>query len=129
MEYSPLNRCKAKDTKTMGTNQNMFRQGDILITRVTDPNSVSLDGAKTVDRDNGRVVLAYGEVTGHAHALHDDNATLVEVANGDRYLRIVGDSEVELRHEEHSKISLTPGLYKVTRQREYSPEEIRTVAD
>ncbi len=32
-------------------------------------------------------------------------------------------------HEEHGPVTLPPGDYEVTIQREYSPEEIRNVAD
>jgi hypothetical protein len=45
----------------------LYRQGDVLIREVTEiPNNLN-----TVPRDAGRVVLAYGEVTGHAHAITD----------------------------------------------------------
>ena len=35
----------------------------------------------------------------------------------------------QLRHEEHAEITLPAGIYKITRQREYSPEAIRSVCD
>jgi len=85
------------------------------------------DGGKKVARDNGRVVLAYGEVTGHAHAIAEEEVTMLEVDNGIRYLDV--EIEAFLRHEEHATIALAPGKYRVTRQREYSPEAIRNVAD
>jgi hypothetical protein len=44
-----------------------------------------------------------------------------------RFLRIVSTSL--LTHEEHRAIPLPPGLYRVARQREYSPDVIRHVAD
>ena len=48
-----------------------FRQGDVgLIPVASLP-----DGAKKVPRDKGRIVLAYGEVTGHAHAIYDGRNT------------------------------------------------------
>jgi hypothetical protein len=34
-----------------------------------------------------------------------------------------------LTHEEHAPVTLTTGYYRVWRQREYSPEEIRVVRD
>jgi hypothetical protein len=100
-----------------------FRQGDVMLTRV---NSIP-KGGKRVARDNGRIVLAYGEVTGHAHAIADEEVTLLEVDGGIRYLDV--QMEAFLRHEEHGAIALAPGKYKVTRQREYTPEAIRNVAD
>jgi hypothetical protein len=53
-----------------------FRQGDVLVQRVT---SIP-EGDTAVARDNGRVVLAYGEVTGHAHAIAE-----AEVTNAGRF--------------------------------------------
>jgi hypothetical protein len=41
------------------------RQGDVLLVRV----DVSVAGTRHVPRDGDRLVLAYGEVTGHAHAV------------------------------------------------------------
>lgn len=113
------------------------RQGDVLIVRVDgDPAT-----GKPVPRDGGRVVLAYGEATGHAHAILDRGATLHELpedkgqagndawARAARILRVTGKAGVELRHEEHATVHLPPGNYRVTRQREYSPGELRLVAD
>lgn len=109
-----------------------YRQGDVLIERVE-----SLPSNLTpVSRENGRVVLAHGEVTGHAHAIVDKHvwqfASPSENAEpglaGVRYLE-VRDAVAALKHEEHSTIDLTPGKYRVTRQREYSPEALRNVAD
>ena len=102
--------------------QQQFRQGDVLITRVR----AIPARAKQVARDKGRVVLAYGEVTGHAHAIVEPEALLFDDA-GEFYLR--ADGAVVLRHEEHAPINLDKGVYKVTRQREYTPEAIRNVAD
>ena len=90
------------------------------------------------EREGGAHVLAHGEATGHRHAIYDDGAELLEpkpaapdaVERRDGnvlYLRVT--QPVALRHEEHAAIGLAPGNYRVTRQREYSPEEIRTVAD
>lgn len=104
----------------------MFRQGDVLIVPV---DSIP-ESAKPVKRDNGRVVLAYGEVTGHAHALRERRVQLLS-ENGSRdicYLR-VSCPEAFLRHEEHREIRLPAGNYKIVRQREYTPEAIRNVAD
>lgn len=101
----------------------LFRQGDVLLMRVADR---SVDGLAPKPRDGGRVVLAYGEVTGHAHAI--DDAELFEEKDGVLYLRI-GASGAALRHEEHGAIALEPGTYRVVRQREYHPDSIRPVAD
>jgi hypothetical protein len=101
-----------------------LRQGDVLIT----PVAAIPDGALPVERDAGRVILAYGEVTGHAHAIADGDALLVRTADDRRFLRIVG-SGVAVSHEEHGAIALMPGTYEVTIQQEYEPAGARNVAD
>lgn len=104
----------------------MYRQGDILIIPVASlPKQL-----KSVPREAGRIVLAHGEVTGHAHAIADKRASLFadpELAK--IFLQVSGDAPVALDHDEHDTIELPPGNYRVIRQREYSPEAIRNVAD
>jgi len=103
----------------------LFRQGDVLLQRV---GKGTIKGkSKKIPRDRGRIILAYGEVTGHAHAVVDASAELIELENGDRFL--CSDAGIRIVHEEHSTVTLPAGTYQVTRQREYSPEEIRNVAD
>ena len=100
-----------------------FRQGDVLLTRIEE----LPDGLHPAARAAGRIVLAEGEATGHAHAVSDAGAELLE-GWGTRVLRVVGEPAT-LLHEEHNAIVLRPGLYLVTRQREYDPDASRTVAD
>lgn len=98
------------------------RQGDVYVERVA-----SLPkGAKPKARDNGRVVLAYGEVTGHAHAIADPAALLYDAGEE---LFLQADGTVTLRHEEHAPIAIPGGVFRVTRQREYAPEATRNVTD
>ena len=104
-----------------------YRQGDVLIVTV---GSIP-QGTQPVARDRGRIVLAYGEATGHAHAIHDRNATLSTITGDevdDRFLEITG-AAASLVHEEHDTITLPPGAYRVRRQREYTPEAPVMVAD
>lgn len=103
----------------------MYRQGDVLII----PISEIEEDIQEIKRDKDRVVLAYGEATGHAHVIKHKHATLYKaLANDNRYLRVL-ENEVVLSHEEHTPIPLPLGNYKVVIQREYTPEEIRNVAD
>lgn len=109
-----------------GNTMKTYRQGDVLITEVKRVPA----NLKPVPRENGRIVLAHGEVTGHCHAIDSDHALflgadLEEMA--DRFLRV--ERECEVVHQEHDTILLPPGDYAVRRQREYAPEEIRRVAD
>lgn len=103
----------------------MFRHGDILIVPSTVP-----DVTKTVRRRNGRLVLAEGEATGHAHTITSKHAKLVTAEQADELrMWLLVTAPVELEHQEHATLTIPPGEYEVRRQREYSPEEIRTVAD
>ena len=104
----------------------MFRQGDVLIVPVA-----KIPGdLQPVNREKGRVILAHGEVTGHAHAIKDKRAALFRDPKlAAIFMHVSGDSPVALEHDEHDTIQVPPGDYRVIRQREYHPEEIRNVAD
>jgi hypothetical protein len=54
------------------TPDTQYRQGDVYI----DATQHRPAAARPIPRDNGRIVLAYGEVTGHSHAIAESNATL-----------------------------------------------------
>jgi hypothetical protein len=99
----------------------MFRQGDVLVLRVKG-DADELGERVAEPRDDGRVVLAYGEVTGHAHAIVDEAATLWRLSGDDRLLLVAGDAPVALQHEEHATILIPPGAYVVRRQREFAPD-------
>ncbi len=82
-----------------------------------------------VRRDRrGRLVLASGEASGHAHVIDNPDAELFDdPLTGRRFLRLVAESK--LTHEEHSPIALPPGLYEVRRQRSYHPAATRFLED
>lgn len=102
----------------------MIRQGDVLVVPTT---TIPAD-ATPVARDQGRVILAYGEVTGHAHALTEPDAQLWETPDGRRYLKV--EAEAKLHHEEHSTLPIAPGVHEVIIQREYDDaNEWRRVVD
>ncbi|GAB2845329.1 hypothetical protein GCM10022221_50820 [Actinocorallia aurea] len=110
----------------------MYRQGDILI-RPIDAAAVppAVLALPPVARDaRGRIVLALGEATGHAHAItgqgalhrtpHPMESDYLHLPEGGR-----------LVHEEHGPITLPAGWFQVTRQREYVAADFdaRAVAD
>lgn len=104
------------------------RQGDVLIRQV----NALPSRAKEVDNTKlGRIVLAHGEVTGHAHAIALNEAVEYNMADAGgavrRFLNVVSSATV--KHEEHAAIALPPGIYEIIAQREYHPEAIRNVAD
>lgn len=95
----------------------MARQGDVLFTKVEE-----LPEGLAQKKNN---IIVEGEVTGHAHRLVDGRVLVGTM--GAMYLEVVRATRVV--HEEHNPITLTPGYYRITRQREYSPEAIRLVID
>lgn len=101
----------------------MFRQGDVLLIPIRRAPKQRTPVAPV----RGRLILARGEVTGHHHSVDAKAATLSLDEGGVMYLEI--EQLTEVRHQEHAPIALEPGKYKVIRQREYSPAEIRSVAD
>lgn len=114
-----------------------YRQGDVMLIKVSGVFSKGIPtGAKDVTPKD-RIVLAYGEVTGHAHAVYPEKVEGKEVmkaklwdAGAERFLQVL--EKTALKHEEHTQVDLEPGVYKVVRQREYNPEEAarqRMVAD
>jgi len=109
-------------------NAMIVRQGDVLLRRVGSIPKTAKAAEKKDQAGNSRIVLAYGEVTGHAHAIHDlEDVDVFVTGTGTMYLKV--KNEASLHHEEHGAIALPPGNYERTIQREYSPEEIRNVAD
>lgn len=100
------------------------RQGDIYLK----PIDKLPEGAVRQPRQGGRIVLAEGEATGHAHAIRARYATAYAIG-ALLYLRVT--RPVALLYEEHEHPDLIdPGIYVVKRQREYSPGELpRQVVD
>ena len=105
-------------------NKAQTRQGDVWIESTTDPIPA---GVKPVKRDNGRLILAYGEVTGHAHAICAPDVDMWEDEAGTLWLKVPESATVV--HEEHSAHTLKPGTYRSYIQSEYRPEAIRNVLD
>lgn len=99
--------------------QTQYRQGDLLFILQEGRPDTPL-----VERP-GSVIVA-GEATGHAHRLVG-GVILEDERNGDLYLELQGAGRVV--HEEHDALTLEPGVWLVVRQREYTPQAIRTVRD
>ena len=99
----------------------LIRQGDVLIV----PTNTVPAKTNRVERENGRLILAHGEATGHAHAIIEEAAQLVtsEQAN-ELYLLVHGTEPVSLVHDEHDTLTVAPGTYRVVRQREYTSADM-----
>lgn len=103
--------------------KNQARQGDVLIMRTE---KTVDDSAKKEPRENGQVVLAHGENTGHMHGILHPSVHLFRMEE-DRLL-VVGAPAL-LRHDEHAPIKISKGTFEVIRQREYLEGQIQNVAD
>lgn len=101
----------------------LIRQGDVLLI----PVATIPDGCKTVPLDAGRVILAYGEATGHAHAIvHPDVQLVTDGQAGElrMWMQVTAPVPVELQHDEHDTLMVPPGAYRVVRQREYTSADM-----
>lgn len=98
----------------------MWRHGDVLI--------ATADSLPSGARKRPNLTLAHGEVTGHSHRVKEHGAAELWESGGELFLKVV-DENATLIHEEHHPITLPRGLYRVWRQREYTPQQIRQIMD
>jgi len=102
-------------------------QGDILIERVED---APVSGRVLEPLNDGSVVVAAGEATGHRHrlfgsvTLYRDDALAREIPAGlyVAHVQVKGPS-ARLEHEEHAPIALQQGTYRIRRQRQLEPTD------
>jgi hypothetical protein len=105
-------------------------------------------------RESGRIILAHGEVTGHAHEVRTAGDLAIPTLAQAQFFEVDGVRELiviepcVLVHEEHGRIALDPqtpvqvrqgdvllhptgpGTWRVLRQQEWAgPEAWRQVAD
>ena len=98
----------------------LIRQGDVMIQSVA---TVPASGTELK-----HATLAEGEVTGHCHRIENPSDVKLFDVGGTLYLRVYS-ATAALVHQEHGTLQIPLGDYKVWRQREYTPAEIRTVRD
>lgn len=85
----------------------MVRQGDVLLV----PVRKLPPGLTRAPETTGKVVLAYGEVTGHHHRIETPEKAVLWDAGAERYLHVL--ERCDLLHEEHNTITLSPGVYLI----------------
>lgn len=110
----------------------MAAQGDFIIMRIDD---IPLE-VEPVQPENGVYVVAHSE-TGHNHVMVADRVTAYQpkgVKAQDLYeLFFSVKSETKIEHlrsfDTHEALNVTPGNYKVVRQREYVAEGFRRAQD
>ena len=104
-------------------------QGDVCFTRI-DSLPDNLVPSKS---ENGHLVVAHSE-TGHHHAFADDDGVAVLEDPNDSLVAYIQVKEPSnLKHhrsyDTHETVKFTPGIYRVNRQREHTPDGWRRVAD
>lgn len=109
--------------------QKPLRQGDVGIVPASHPDFVAPTGKLTPipSKVVGRVVLAYGEVTGHHHSFPAGGATFCMDEGGLAFLTV--EELIEVTHQEHGPVPVFPGLYQVVIGEEYdevSEEMVQT---
>lgn len=104
-------------------------QGDIFITKI---DSLPKD-LREMKHDDNQYIVAHSE-TGHHHTLPTKGVKVYEASNDPFVLYVAIDNEyADLTHnrsfDTHAPIRLKNGVYRINRQREYTPEGWRRVAD
>lgn len=100
----------------------IHHHGDVVFIPV---DTIPKNAQETERDERGRIVVAEGEVTGHAHAITAPTTDvslyeLIDVQDmPQRFLKV--EKEVELEHEEHGRMKLPPGTYEARIAREWDP--------
>jgi len=106
----------------------VYRQGDVLLVPIAAAEVPATAVPAPRDR-TGRMILARGEATGHAHVIVGPDVILLADRDDIDQLFIKIISRARVVHEEHGTIAVPAGSYRVVRQREYVPGSYRPVAD
>jgi hypothetical protein len=105
----------------------IIRQGDVALVRVR---AIPKDAIEQPQK-GAKLILALGEATGHHHRFeflaNDYNVKLYVAAGGARYLDV--SAPADLKHEEHATARVPAGKWLLPQQVEYTPAELRRVAD
>jgi len=98
----------------------MYRHGDVLLIRRPD------ESPEQTASEANEIVVAEGEVTGHAHRVRGIGARLRRLEHAERegVIRLDVPAGGVIRHEEHATITLPPGVYEVRHQRTMTQQGI-----
>ena len=103
-------------------------QGDVYFIRTTK----MPEGYVEVLPENGELIVTHSE-TGHHHVMNPANARMYRNPSNEYDAVLVLERPTSLDHKRsfdtHESIMFDAGIYKVRRQREYTPEGYRRVAD
>ena len=125
----------------MKLNPDIVRQGDVTLVRINDDGTPP-SWAKRAERNDGKVVVEFGESSGHGHRIAEKHVTGFRAETAEMALMagldavLVSGGAAIMRHEyadgrhaEHEPITLREGVWERAVQVEYDPEEERRVAD
>ncbi len=109
--------------------KNCAAQGDLYISRIDG----LPDGLTAATPDNGVHIVAHSE-TSHHHVVAAEGCEYFRTDDPmTAYLRVIDAAEVTLKHlrafDTHEPLTIGPGIYRIRRQREYTPKGWRRVAD
>ncbi len=109
-----------------GHNQGI--QGDVAFTRI----DALPSGVVTAVAEDGNYVVAHSE-TGHNHVVAERSARMYNDINNSLVGYLVVEDVANLKHlrnyDTHETVQFDVGVYRINRQREYTPEGLRRVAD
>ncbi len=92
-----------------------IQHGDVLLQEVA-----RVPTAAVRIPNEGGVVVARGEKTGHNHVIKSDRANLWTLTrDGVTELYLEVESPVTITHDEHKPLPIPPGIYRVGRVKEY----------
>lgn len=104
-----------------------IQQGDVSLERIDKlPKEAKLKKA-----DKRGFVLMEGEATGHFHSIAETNPEICELYEVNGVLYVKASKSVNLTHQEHSTLTLEPGIWKVGQIKEfdYLQNMTRSVVD
>jgi len=109
--------------------ENQAAQGDVMFRRIE---ALPTD-AQPVEAINGEFVVAHSE-TGHNHVVMErPSVKMFSAMDEFRSYLVVTDEPAKVEHQRsfdtHQTFALSPGVWEVRRQREYTPEGFRRAAD
>lgn len=106
---------------------NYCAQGDLNIFLV---DSIPKDLTEASPEKDGNHILAHSE-TGHHHVIDGNTVRVFNENEFSSYLEVKEDSNIiHLRgFDTHETMKVPAGKYRISRQREYTPEGYRRAAD
>lgn len=107
-------------------------QGDVLFIRMNDDFRIPANAIKQEAESDGTLIVTRSETLHHHTVLERDCELFQDPANALlAWIKVNRPTVLEHQrpHDTHAPIKFAKGVYEVRRQREYTPEGWRRVAD